>query len=484
MIFNALNMKINLKIIFAGLVIAFGSVKTSVYSQINQESTVLSFEKFINIVKEHHPLMVVANNKIREGIANQTLARGGFDPTLYGNLDQKYFDDKQYFSTLYSGLKIPTWYGITLDAGYEQNRGVFLNTENNVPDQGLWFAGISVPLGKGLVIDKRRTDLRQADVYLKSTQAERNNMVNELILRASSTYWDWFSSYHNYQIYQEAVSNAAFRLQAIRQSAALGDRALVDTLEASIQLQDRQINLLEANMNLLNNQALLEVFLWSDGRTPLELNDNTVPESKNDILVRNIDPTFENQINSIVENHPIANIYQFKIEKMTLTRKLKAENLKPEINLKYNPLAENQNNNPFSNYSINNYKWGASFYYPIFIRKERGDLQKYKIYEENAQLDFTNKLQELTYKVNVELVNLENTSSQIAIYNNNVDAYKKLLDSELKLFQNGESSLFMINSREIKYIESQVKWITSISKNQNADVKLKYALGTLYNDVE
>ncbi len=481
MIFKIINMKIYLRILCTGFLVTMSFLNSS---YLCQDSTILSFDKFIKIVKEHHPLMVVANNKIREGIANQTLARGGFDPTLYGNLDQKYFDDKQYYSTLYTGLKIPTWFGVTLDAGYEQNRGVFLSPENTVPDEGLWFAGISVPLGKGLVIDKRRTDLRQASIYLQSTQAERNNMVNELILRASSTYWEWFSSFYNYQVYQEAVTNATFRLQAIKQSAFLGDRPLIDTLEASIQLQDRQINLLEANMNLMKNQAMLEVFLWADGKTPLELDEKTIPESKNDILIKNIDPSIETQINTIVENHPIAYIYQFKIEKMSLTRKLKAENLKPEINLKYNPLAENQNNNPLSNYSINNYKWGASFYFPIFIRKERGDLQKYKIYEENAQLDFVNKLQELTYKVNVELVNLENTSSQIDIYISNVSSYKKLLDSELVLFQNGESSLFMINSREIKYIESQIKWISSISKNQNAVVKLKYALGTLYNDVE
>jgi outer membrane protein TolC len=481
MIFNKINITTFLRIVFTGIIMALSFINSSYLSQ---DSTVLSFDKFIKIVKEHHPLMVVANNKVREGIANQTLTRGAFDPTLYGNLDQKYFDDKQYYSTLYTGMKIPTWYGITLDAGYEMNRGVFLSSEKTVPDNGLWFAGISVPLGRGLVIDQRRTDLKQAAIYLESSQAERNNMVNELILRASNTYWDWFSSYYNYQIYQEAVTNASFRLQAIKQSAFLGDRPLIDTLEASIQLQDRQINLLEANMSLENSKVQLEIFLWSDGRIPYELNENTIPERKNEILIKNVNPELENQINTIVENHPVANIYQFKIEQTALTRKLKAENLKPEINLKYNPLAENQNNNTLSNYSINNYKWGASFYFPIFIRKERGDLQKYKIYEENAQMDFLNKLQELSYKVNVELINLENTSSQIDIYISNVSSYKKLLDSELVLFQNGESSLFMINSREIKYIESQVKWITSISKNQNADVKLKYALGTLYNDVE
>ena len=159
------------------------------YAQ-DSSKTVLNFEEFIGIVREHHPLAFAANLQSEKGAATLTKARGGFDPKLFGTVDQKYYDDKQYFSYVHAGLKIPTWFGISVDGGYDLNEGAYLNPSSRVPDNGLWYAGLNITLAKGLLIDDRRAELQQAKIYQESAQMEQRIMLNQLYYDASTAYWE------------------------------------------------------------------------------------------------------------------------------------------------------------------------------------------------------------------------------------------------------------------------------------------------------
>ena len=149
-------------------------------------------------------------------------AKGGFDPKLAGNLNQKYFDGKNYYSHLHAGLKVPTWFGITVQTGYEENAGVRLNPEEYTSNTGLWNAGLAIQLGNGLLIDARRAELQQAKIYANSTQLERDLMLNQLVFDASAAYYDWFKAYSTYEVYEEAVANASERFDNVKGLSQFG----------------------------------------------------------------------------------------------------------------------------------------------------------------------------------------------------------------------------------------------------------------------
>ena len=69
------------------------------------------------------------------------MARGGFDPKIEVDFNKKQFKDKEYYSILNSSFKIPTWYGIEIKAGFDNNEGIYLNPENTVPNQRIDFIG-------------------------------------------------------------------------------------------------------------------------------------------------------------------------------------------------------------------------------------------------------------------------------------------------------------------------------------------------------
>ena len=95
----------------------------------------LSFTNFLQLVKQNHPLAKQANLITQSADANILIARGSFDPKLFYEFNNKFFDSKNYYEIGNGGFKIPTWFGIELKAGYEQNQGAYLNPENTTPSQ-------------------------------------------------------------------------------------------------------------------------------------------------------------------------------------------------------------------------------------------------------------------------------------------------------------------------------------------------------------
>lgn len=440
---------------------------------------VLSFEKYIEIVERHHPLSMQANLLLDQGSRSVGMARGAFDPKLQADLANKEFKGKTYYDNFEGGLKVPTWFGLEFYSAFEQNQGIFLNPENNVPDGGLAVAGVSMPIGRGLFIDKRRAEFRKAQIYQQSTVAERNVAYNELFYEAGKSYWDWFKAYHILKVYQEGLALAEVRRDAVKQGALLGDRAFIDTLEAEIQVQNRNLQVQDALLDFQNAQVKLELFLWRDGIIPLDLEPGTVPLPTEDAPAELPDAEYRAQVDSLVYLHPQLATTRFKLEQLGIDQRLKRENLKPKLDVKYNFLTEPVGNSWISNFNTNNYTWGFSFSMPLFMRKERNSLALTKLKIESMQFNLSQKQESLATKVRVALNKQRTTFQQGDLSANQVVRYRQLLDGERRMFEGGESSLFLVNSRESSYISSQIKYLEILSKNRKAGLETAYTLGLL-----
>jgi outer membrane protein TolC len=444
-----------------------------------QAQRVLNFENYMAMVAQNHPVAYQADLQIEKARANLLMARGNFDPVAWHQLTQKYFDSKQYYSLINSGLKVPTWFGIELGAGYEQNQGLFLNPENNTPADGLWLAGLSVPVGRGLLIDQRRAELRKARIYTESSIAQQQSILNQLLLDAGKSYWQWFEAYHKMQVYAEAITVAEERFNATKSGWQLGDRPAIDTLEAGIQVQDRNLAYQEAQLNYANSTALLSIYLWSEGVIPMEVDSQTTPPDLENAPVIPADARYALLIDSLFEQHPDLLQVQYAIDQLEVEKNLSQEMLKPLLNLKYNALSEPVNNNPLSEYSPNNYNWGLEFSFPLFIRKERGALRLANVQLNEAKLSLSNQVASTAFKARASLNEWQTTASQTELYTNTVRDYAGLLNGERSMFNAGESSLFMVNAREMGYINAQLKLIELTAKNRQAGLKTAWAFGIL-----
>jgi len=119
---------------------------------------------------------------------------------------------------------------------------------------------------------------------------------------------------------------------------------------------------------------------------------------------------------------------------------------------------------------------------PILLRKERGQLKIANLKIKEVKLDSKLMLANLSYEVSTALNEWNITVNQVNLYTQTVSDYHNLLLGEQQLFNIGESSLFMVNSREMGYINAELKLIEILTKNHKASLKTKYALGILWQE--
>jgi outer membrane protein TolC len=440
-----------------------------------------SDDLFYQLVVKNHPLSKQANLELEYGRVSVLKAKGGFDPKVFNNLNQKYYNSKQYYSLLDAGLKVPTWYGLELKTGFENNRGTYIDSQEKSPQGGLWYGGASLTLGQGLFIDQRRAEFAKSKIFQKSTVFERQLQLNELIYEAGYAYWNWFLTHNSREVLSEALDLAQVRLQAVKQSAEYGDRPFIDSVEAKIQVQNRESMLRSFEAEQQNATNKLATYLWEENLVPLELDSLTRPVSVDSISIKALLTLSETIIDSTLNNHPYLQITNFKIKSLEVDQRLKMEQLKPTLNLNYNFLNEPVNYNPFNQFSVNNYKWGFNFEMPVFLRKERADFQLSNIKLQDEKLNFENNKAYLLAKIQNANVDLKNSIIQLEIYRNTVSDSKRLLDAEKTMFEGGESSLFLINARETAYIQAKLKYIEVLTKNQQAYLSLQFATARLFN---
>jgi outer membrane protein TolC len=454
-------------------------LKTSISFSQQEENKInkLTLKQFYSVVYVNHPLAKQSRLIVDNAKSMQLAAKGNFDPKLFYQFNDKLYNDKNYYQLSNGGLSIPTRYGVEFKTGYEQNEGVYLNPENNTPAKGLYYTQISLPLVQGLMTDERRTILKQSQINVKASQAELDFQLNELFYKAGKSYLEWQLSYMNLSIYREALELAKQRFLAMKKSSELGDRPSIDTVESGILVLDRLASWQQAEMEFKNKSIQLSGFLWMENNSPAILDSAVVPDLST-IASQQNNLTNQNELTALIDVHPNIRAGIYKLEILNVEKKLKMEKLKPAINLNYNPLFDaGKSNLTF----FNNYKWGFTVNFPLFLRKERGELASAKLKIQQSQLELDYKRNEIANKMKISENEMRYSKNQLDIYRENIINYKSLWQAEKRLFENGESSLFMINSRENAYINAQLKLNDYSFKYNKSILEFDYSKGQLTN---
>ncbi|SHN33833.1 Outer membrane protein TolC [Cyclobacterium lianum] len=423
----------------------FGKIESS------QAQETLNYTDFMAWVRDYHPVARQAELNLELGRQEIRMARGGFDPKLYGNLDEKQYQGTEYYNKQEAGILVPTVGGVELQGTVERNTGTYLSSENTVPENGLFAVGAAVNVGKGLFIDKRRAALQQAKIYALAREEERKQTLNDLYLDATDAYWRWAGAYADLMVREEGLRLASIRFEGIKSSFEQGDLPAIDTVESYTQVLNRSISLQEAENTFFARTQELNVFLWDDDQNPLYLEPGIYPQVLAEYAtgIPQIDAFRE-----LISSHPELRLLDYDLNYLEVERRYKAEQLKPEVKLKYNFLTETFGGLEGMGFLENNYKFGVKISTPLLLRKERGGLglTKTKISMVNNKRDL--KYQQLRAKLEQEFNTFQVLINQLATFRANINGLERLLEGERTKFEMGESSLFLINARETSLFDA------------------------------
>ncbi len=447
------------------IVVIFLSIALSnVYAQVQS----ISYDNFLKELESRNPLFQRATNFKTIGRKQLLMARGGYDPQFNLELKNKFFSSKNYYSYIQGEVKQQLFASQYLKAGYEYGQGVFVNPEFNTPSYGLYYVSFETQLLQGLTFDKQRADILKGKEYQSYFSLERNILVNNLLLEAGSAYAEWSYAYRQLNLYSYYMALAKQRLDAMNDLAKIGERAAADTVEAAIFYQSR---LLEYNIAMLEWRekiAQTMTFFYNDYNVNANV-DNSFPSDTLDLMFEKVKNKILQILKADSANNPILAQYQIKQNILEIDKRFHREMIKPQLSVNYNLLSSNQTNS-IAQFSTNNYKWGASLSFPLFFRNSTNRFKIASIEALNNSMELNFKKLEIDYKTRLLKQNISLLSEQISASIKNVDYSKILLEAEKLKFNVGESSLFLLNTRENRLMEAELKL---------AEYKLKYIITSL-----
>jgi outer membrane protein TolC len=447
----------------------------------NPVEKTLDPDQVMQMVRQYNPIAKQAGIQVQQAKAKLLAARGGFDPILSQNLAEKTFDGTAYYEYNNPELRIPTWFGVEVKAGIETINGNRVNTSETTGTSN--YIGISVPLGRDLLMDKRRAVLQTAKVMRDASYAEQQRMLNDLMLDVQKAYWSWYKSYRILSILDEAIVINERRLAFVRGAFRQGDRPALDTTEALAQLQQLQVQQQAAKLELRNNQLDLSVFLWTPEGNPYLLPDEVSPliPGGEQIFETQSVPVLDSLLDIARKNHPELLLYNFKLQSLSIEKQYRFQQLLPQADLQYNFLQEG---NRFSNtlkapLFDNNFQYGLKMSIPIRLSAERGNYRNAKLAINSVRLEQDLKTTQIENKVKACFNELINLRAQVALQTKAYSNYSLLQRGEEVRFSIGESSLFLVNARENKRLEELQKLQLLKAKLALAGYQLNWAIGRL-----
>ncbi|MBO3697953.1 TolC family protein [Fabibacter sp. E12] len=446
---------------------------------------ILRLESFVNMVLLNHPVVKQADLLPENAKQEIRLARGAFDPKLEASWDVKNFDDKEYYDFFNTTLKVPTWFPLDPKISVDRNRGEFVSRENLIPgsdDFRQVTAGLSLPIGRGLLIDQRRATVQQAELFAQITDAERLKMINKVLLSASKDYWEWYFSFYNFLLIEESLSISEEIYRRVKVDFDFGELAAIDTVQAAITLQNRKVDRRQALIDFRRAGLMLSNYLWGENQQPMVLQDDIIPELDFAMNMLGSSMPLDSLVNMAMTRHPELLKTNLKLDQLDVDRRLAMENLKPRVDLNYNLINSpiNAQGNFVDVQLRNNYKFGVEFEFPLFLRKERSKLRQTKIKIEQTGYELNQLEREIVNDIQASYFELDNTQGMLGLMQQAANNYKTLLEAELFNLTIGESDLFKINFQQDKLLEAQIKLMKMRADMEKARVTLYWSAGLPY----
>lgn len=465
---------------FIALIFLLGSIPS--YGQANSREDTLSLDLYevLDVVSQYHPIVRQANLQPGFAEAEIRFARGLLDPKVGASYDQKRLKGTQYHKKFNSALKVPLWFPIDPKIEINNTQGQFLNEEDKIFNSENWqvTTGISLPLGKGLFIDERRAAIKQSRLYTNLAEAEQLKAINKVLFSVIKSYWEWYFAYQNYEVMRQSITIAEELFSRTKIDLQYGEAAVIDTVQALITLQSRIVDFEKAKLERQKAILTLSVHLWGPNDVPVEIEESTVPVYTDDFGLVPQDSSIQKLIDWSAINHPDILKLNAKKQQLEIEESWNRESLKPEINLSYSlidaPINYQGTSSPDWDDS---YKLGLDFSFPIFLRKERGKLQKTRLYIESTDFSIDQVSQEISAEVRAAFAELKTSKILAEQYSEMARNYQKLLDAEIFNLETGESDLFKLNIQQDKFLEAQRKYFDADLKFQKLKATLPYVIG-------
>ena len=444
-------------------------------SAANQFPEGLSIADVIASLYQCYPEILRAREEYRRTNGELWSSWGAYDTKLKAyslNEPTGYYENHRHGI----GLARQTWWGGYLSAGYRLGRGDFQPwyKERETDKSGEFKIGWVQPLLQGRAIDANRVALFQATLARRASEPAVQQSILDSAREASEAYWKWVSTGVVLQAQRELLELAETRGRQFEQGVQAGKFAEIDLVLNNQLIAERRVKVLDSRRKFQAAAFKLSLYLRDAGCQPIVPSEAWLPprfpvtERPN----QNISQTIAESL----ARRPEPQLLQFQIQQLRYDQQLACNDLLPALDF----VAEaSQDVGPDASSKGDKDEFllvvGVQSEFPLQRRKARGKLQSSSA--KIAQLQQKRQLQQ--NKIAIELQTLYNAlqlSAEIVeqaevSLRAAVDAWQRYRFA----FTRGKVDLIYLNlletkanETEIKLIEAQGNWFTTLSQLQAA----------------
>lgn len=408
-----------------------------------QTPPILPLESFLSQVELRFPKLIGAEAERLAVTAKRQTKQGAFDPQVTLGTESLRYNSASTRGKASAGvsnelgIEVATPQGLKLAAGRSWNAGGVKSPDSATGSDGSYFLYAKLPLARGGGINEKLVGLAQARLAEPAATLNLAGLRQNTLLEASLAYFEWPGAVQKLLIAQKLLDVGIFRATGLQKEFDKGLQAAITLTEAEAEVERRRANFIKAQRDLDKATLKLSKFTW-DGTDLFRL--SPAPLRQPELLAQS---ALTEALQRARDLRPELQLIALQTESIRLEGRLAQNDLRPAVDLVVSPSAD------FGSKSVGGaYKFGVTASIPLYQNDARGRreeaLQKEQKFTREAEL-----LQR-TIELEVRDANnaIQRSQERFIAAQERYAKTKKVEEGELKLFQAGLGTLFLVNQRE------------------------------------
>ena len=433
----------------------------------------LTLDETLDRVAAYDPRARSADLERDAAAADVLAARGGFDPLLSTGVTYKTEDEASKLGLWQTRLSVPidAPFSPSFDLNHRLGVGKSINPADETDDFGETRLGFSFsPLG-GRGTDRRRTALAQARLFPQTADAAVAFGRNKLLLDAAKDYWRWAEAWAAVEVRDDLLGVARARADFVARRVRAGEVPPVDSIEARLTVASREGDRISALRAAESAAVTVATYLWTPDGEPAALRSAPAPLPPLPPLPAEDDRVI---LADALDRRPEIARARLRAEAARLDERLARQQFLPDLRVGVQAISYGEQPAGFDDVYV-----GFSVAQPLGFRPARAAIAEARVDVSRRDFDRDVAARQVTADVENALVVLRRADERVRLAQEQAALAETLRRAEVRRFELGDGTLFLINQREQALAEARLREIGARADYLQAVATYRWATGTL-----
>ena len=426
----------------------------------------LLLEDVLRTTETSYPVLLAAIQERAMAQGKALSAEGAFDTKLSAKSEMNQFG---FYKNRTNGAQVEqplADLGGEVFGGYKRGQGNFGPWEQDLLSlsRGEWSGGLRLPLLRNREVDERRTDLALARLSIELADASIEKQRLKLLETAAKFYWEWVSAGQKLGVAEALLQIAEDRIRQVEDQVEAGAIAAIEIADNRRAVLERQAAVVSALRAFQNATFELSLFYRDDQGQPRMAVREQLPEfpEPDGIAASKL----EQDLMQALERRPEISGTLVELQQNMASLGLAKNQLLPEIDFS----AQYGRDSGVGSITKrgNELIAGITLKSPFQRRKAKGmvALQEAKLEQLDQKLRFARNRIEVEVRDAVSA--LDAALQRLELSRAELEVAQQLAQAERDRFDLGDSTLFIVNLRELSAASARIKVVSALAESHKA----------------